>query len=188
MYLIFSAIAIFSSFPIAYVNSIPYLDIITDYLAFTTFSGCLCAGIMLIARYVTKIKFDPNNKFFQIPKWEQRFYEKIKIDKWKSLIPDFGKIVNFKKKIDFSQAKNKEFYHRFIYENINASILHFTDILLTPFFFFFLHKEFYITIGLCGMLLITISNLMPVMLQRYLRPRFIRIYNKLKKHEERSLN
>ncbi len=76
MYLIFSAIAIFSSFPIAYVNSIPYLDIITDYLAFTTFSGCLCAGIMLIARYVTKIKFDPNNKFFQIPKWEQRFYEK----------------------------------------------------------------------------------------------------------------
>ncbi|MDE5715635.1 MAG: hypothetical protein K2I42_05830, partial [Anaeroplasmataceae bacterium] len=72
-------------------------------------------------------------------------------------------------------------------ENINASILHFTDILVTPFFFFFLHKEFYITIGLCGMLVITILNIMPVMLQRYLRPRFIRIYNKLKKHEEQKL-
>lgn len=186
VYIIISAIAIFSSFPIAKANGIPYLDILTDYLSYTTFSGVLCAFIMLYARNVTKIKFNPNNKFFQIPKWEQRFYERIKVEKWKKLIPDFGKMVKFKKKIDFSQAKNAAFYHRFIYENINASILHFVDILLTPIFFVFLHKEFYITIGICGMLMIFILNIMPVMLQRYLRPRFIRIYNRLKAQEEKA--
>ncbi len=186
IYLIFSAIAIFTSFPIAAANGIAYLDILTDYLAFTTFCGCLCGLIMLLARPFTKIKFNPNSKFFRVPEYEQKFYEKIKLDKWKKIVPDFGKMVGFKKKIDPKECKNSKFYERFLYENINASILHFADILLSPFFFFFLHKEFYITIGLCGMLVIFILNIIPVMLQRFLRPRLLKIYNKLKQKEEKS--
>lgn len=179
VYVVFSAIAISCSLPIAQQNSIPYLDVLTDYLAFTTFSGVMCGVILLFARFATKIKFNPNARIFRIPKFEQRFYEEIKIDKWKCLVPDFGKMVGFKKKIDPSQAKSSQFYRRFLYENINASLLHFIDILLTPFFFFFLHPEFYITIGLCGMLIIFFLNIIPVMLQRYLRPRLLNLYNKL---------
>lgn len=70
IYVIFSAISIFASFPIAAQNGIPYLDILTDYLAYTTFSGCLCALIMIVARYATKIKFNPNSKIFRVPKYE----------------------------------------------------------------------------------------------------------------------
>ncbi len=186
VYIIFSMIAIFSSFPLASASGLSYLTIVTDWLAYTTFSGCLCALIMLLARPLTKIKFNPNKKIFQVPAYEQKFYEKIKIEKWKKLIPDFGKLVHFKKKVDFSQAQNSDFYLRFIYENINASILHFFDILLTPIFFAFLHPQYYLTIGLCGMLLIIVLNMMPVMLQRYLRPRLVKIYTKLKARENKQ--
>lgn len=183
-YSIMSLIAIGASFPIAYAHNIEYLEILTDWLAYTTFSGVLCALIMLIARYATKIKFNPNNKFFQVPKYEQNFYKKIKIEKWKKIVPDFGKMVGFKKKIDPAQAKSSKFYARFVYENINASILHFADILLTPIFFVFLNPEFYVTIGLCGLFTIFVLNIIPVMLQRYLRPRLIALYNKTLKHEQ----
>lgn len=183
IFLFMSAISIFTSFPVAIQHSIPYIDIVTDYLAYMTFSGCLCALIMLIARYATKANFNPNKKIFKVPMYEQKFYEKIKIDKWKKIVPDFGKMVGFKKKINPQECKNADFYERFLYENINASILHFTDILLTPIFFIFLRPEFYVTIGLCGLLTIFILNIIPVMLQRYLRPRLLKIYNKLKAKE-----
>ena len=140
--LLFSIIAIFSSFPIAISNGIPLLDALTDYLAYITFSGCLCGFILILARPLTKIKFNPDLKIFKVPEWEQRFYKKIKIDKWKFIIPDCGNLVKFKKKINLSNAKNADFYKRFLYENINASILHFFAIILTPVFFLFIHKEF----------------------------------------------
>ncbi len=76
----------------------------------------------------------------------------------------------------------------FLYENINASILHSFCILLSPIFFIFIHKKFYITIGLIGMILIIITNLMPVMLQRHLKPRLLNIYNNLKERENRTQN
>lgn len=181
--IIFSAIAIFSSFPIAISHNIPLLDIITIYLAYLMFCACLCGVILVFARYFTKKNFNPNSKLFTIPQWEQEFYKEIKIDKWKSIVPDFGNLVRFKKKIDIKDRRNSKFYERFLYENINASILHFVDILLSPLFFSFIRPEFYVTIGLVGFILVFILNILPVMLQRYLRPRVLKIYNKLKSQE-----
>ncbi len=67
----------------------------------------------MISRPITKINFNPNLKIFKTPQWEQKLYKKIKIEKWKVLIPDFGNMVKFKKKVDMSNVKNAEFYLRF---------------------------------------------------------------------------
>lgn len=180
---VFSAIAIFSSFPIAISRKIPLLDVFTNFFAYATFAGCVCGVLLLVIRPLTKIKFNPNWKIFKVSKLELKFYEIIKLEKWKFIIPDCGNIVKFKKKVDISQRSNPKFYKRFLYENINASLLHFYDIVLSPLFFFLLLPEFYITIGLVVSLLIFILNIPSVMLQRSLRPRLLKIYNKLKAQE-----
>ena len=95
-------------------------------------------------------------------------------------------MVGFKKKINVEQAKDSHFYFKFLYENINASTLHGLDILLSPIFFVFLDHHFYITIGLTEMLIIFILNIIPVMIQRYPRPKLLKLYNKSLKAEQKN--
>lgn len=180
-----SALAIGCSFPIAVQNNISTTQILCDYLAFTTFAGVMCGVTLIIARPLTKKFFNPNSKLLHVSKTEINFYKKIKLEQWKDIVPDFGKLVGFKKKIDFSQSKNSKFYERFLYENVNAEILHGFDILLSPIAFCFLNPKFYPTIGLCGMAMVFILNIFPVILQRYLRPRLQRLYLLTKSHEEK---
>lgn len=98
IYFVYSTLAIGLSFPIAHANNLAFVDIITDYFAFLTFSGVACGILLVIIRYVTSKHFNPFNKLWLISKKEQNFYKFIKIKKWKHIVPDFGFLVGFKKR------------------------------------------------------------------------------------------
>ena len=175
IYLTLSAIGIGCSFPIAFENQIPVEFIFYDYFSFLTYCG-VCCGFLLLSRPVTKRYFDPCSKLWRVSESEQRFYRAIKLQSWKKIVPDFGRFVGFQKNMQDKDIHNSEFYKRFIYETVNASFLHGVDILLAPLFFLFLHREFYLTIGLTCLAIVFILNILPVMVQRYNRPRLIKMY------------
>ena len=184
--LFFTIIALGTSIPVCQSNGIPFLDAVTKWLAFLTFSGCMCGFLMMVLRPLTKIHFDPQKKIWRIPQWEQKIYKKINVHRLQKIVPDFGFLVNFKKKIAADEIKSMDFYKKFIYENVNGSLLHFCDIWLSLLFFFFLPKEFYLTIGLVGMIMIFVLNMMSVILQRSVRPRLLQVYERLKAREEKK--
>lgn len=186
VFLFFSIIGIGASFPIAQSHHISYFTIFTDYFSFLTFCGVTTGFLLLLFRFIFSRKFNPNWKIFTIPKYEIKFYEKIKVKKWHNIIPDLGGLVGFKKNLNEKPVKNAEFYYRFLYENVNAEALHGFSIIFSPIFFVFLNPAFYSTIGICCLLIVVIGNLMPVIIQRYNRPRLQRLYNKLAEKEKHN--
>ena len=180
---LFTVLAFVLSVPIANSFNLSYITIFTDWFSYLIFSGVMSGIILIIARQVTRFKFNPNSKLFYVSEIEQRFYKKIRLDDWKHLIPDCGNFVDFKKKIDYRQSKKASFYEKFLYENINASILHFFAVLTTPISLIFIHNQYFFTIGVFGFLMMFILNMMPVMLQKSIRPRLLKLYNKLKTRE-----
>lgn len=188
IYLFLSIIGIGCSFPIANQYNIPYLEIFTDYFSFLTFCGVITGVLLLFFRFIFSRKFNPNDKIFYIPKWEIKLYENIKVKKWKNVVPDLGGLVGFKKNLEEKPVKDEKFYYDFLYENVNAEYLHGFSIIFSPIFFIFLNPHFYITIGLTSTLITTILNLIPVIMQRYNRPRLLKLYNKTKSRTNNTHN
>jgi len=187
IYFVLSLISILSSIPIALSNSMTFVDVICDYFASLTYCGVI-GGVFLLSRIFTKIKFNPSSKLWKVSEKEVAFYEKLKVKKWKKIVPDFGFLVGFKKNLDGADLKSSEFYKRFIYESVNASITHFSSIIFSPVIFLFLHKEFYLSIGLPCILIVFILDIIPIMLQRYNRPRLLKMYQMTLRREERAKN
>ena len=181
-YIVMTVLAVCCSIPIINTTDITIYIVLADWFSFMTYCGVLC-GVFLILRPLIKIHFNPNSRIYQIPAWEQKLYKKARVDRLSNIIPDFSFLVNFKKKVNTSQAYNSEFYKKFIYENVCGSWLHFCSTMFAPLFFFFIHKELYITVGLIGMLTVINLGLLPVILQRSTRARLLVVYNKCLERE-----
>ncbi len=186
--LIISAISIGTSIPVALSNHIPISQVFYDFSSCLVFIGVSCELLLLLFRFIFKHKFNPNSKLFYVSKAEVRFYEKTKIRFWKKIIPDLGFLVGFKKQLTKVEVHNSQFYKRFLFENVNAAYLHFFTFLISPTFFVFLTKTFYLSIGIPCMLISFLLNLLPALLQRYLRPRLLALYNLTCKREQASQN
>lgn len=123
---------------------------------------------------------------FRERKWEKggKIYKKIfRVNKWKGYLPDGGAMVKggyAKKSIsDFS----KENLNKFLIESCRAEIVHLIAIL--PFWVFGLFAP---PIVIPIMLIYALAVNMPcVIVQRYNRPRFIKLLHKTKAKEERKL-
>ena len=85
VFLFFSIIGIGASFPIAQSHHISYFTIFTDYFSFLTFCGVTTGFLLLLFRFIFSRKFNPNWKIFTVPKYEIKFYEKIKVKKWHNI-------------------------------------------------------------------------------------------------------
>lgn len=184
-FFIVSCLAIGCSIPAALANHMSISQIFYDYSSCLVFIGVVCGLLLLIFRFVFKHAFNPNCKLFYVSNKEVKFYEKTKMRIWKKFVPDLGFLVGFKKKVLSGRTNSSSnFYYKFLYENVNAAYLHFFTFLLSPLFFIFLHKIFYLSIGIPCMLISFVFNMLPAMLQRYLRPRVLKLYNRALKKEE----
>lgn len=189
--LVVAGIGIYCSFPLAEKYYIPKWQIPVDFFSALIYCGLVCAVFLFLFRFLTKLHFNPESKFFKIPKYETKLYNRLGVKKWHKYIPDWGGLVGFKKDLNSNTnysggEKNSKFYHRFIYENVNAECLHGFTILASPVLFAFINPHFYASIGTSVMIIVIIVNLVPVILQRYNRPRLIALYKKTKKKEEQT--
>ncbi len=189
IFLVLSAIAIGSSIPVALAYHIPISQVFYDFSSCLVYIGVTCGILLLIFRNIFKRKFNPNCKLFYVSNGEVKFYQKTGIRFWKKIVPDLGFLVGFKKQLTKVEVHNSQFYYKFLYENVNAGWMHFFTFLFSPTFYIFLHPIFYLTIGIPCMLISFVFNLLPAMLQRYLRPRLLKLYNiSLRKEEEKAQN
>ena len=119
--------------------------------------------------------FDPERKYYRTLKWEKKFYRFIRVKSWKALVPDAGgKVSNFPKK-SIANPNDAEYLHRFLVETCSGEVVH-TVCLFVGFLILLIPPYFFI------MLPVTILNfilhLMPIMIQRYIRPRLLEVYKR----------
>ena len=129
--------------------------------------------------------FDHKKFPFRAFKWENdgRVYEKLKIKKWKDILPDMSRIFSkmLRKK---AAGKSKKEIGAFIIETCRAEAVH-AALALAGFVVLTIIGG---VMGFVISLLYAAGNLVFVIIQRYNRPRLVKIYDKMEMLEKRKQN
>jgi glycosyl-4,4'-diaponeurosporenoate acyltransferase len=130
--------------------------------------------------------FSPYRKRFKVFEWEKKFYESIHIRKWKDIVPDAGQLCNFKK--DKLKGTETEYLYKFLVEACYADSIHFwMGIGGFSILFFNINKPIaMLTIALPIAFFSLILNLLPMVIQRYNRPKLLRVYERQLRKEQAS--
>jgi len=149
-----------------------------------TFTGlCGVAALAVIPHFLVrtfpKKLFEPERKYFRPCKCEKRFYRLIRVQRWKKLVPDAGgKVANFGKS-SLTNPNDKAYLYKFLTETCYSEVVHsvcslngFLILLISLFF----SVTFFIMLPIA--ILNFLLHLLPVFIQRYLRPKLLYIYNK----------
>lgn len=141
----------------------------------------------LFVRYcLPKKVFNPFLKIYNVGKNERKFYERIGIRKWKDKIPEAGQLFANFAKTEIADTNNNEYVYKFMSETIYAEIMHWLSALFS-FLIIFIDLRLALTVGLPLVIGNMILNLMPVLVQRYNRPKLMVLYQRnerMKKTEE----
>ena len=131
--------------------------------------------------------FDPEKRLFRSRKWEQngRIYTKLAIDKWKKLVPDMSRILPdmVKKELPAeSGALDAHQAETLVQETCRAEVVHGASCLLGLAFL-------WLWPGWGGAVVLAVwvllANLPFILIQRYNRPRLMRLASLLRKKEQR---
>lgn len=141
--------------------------------------GCFFTGLAIPRRI-----FDENKFPYKPFKWEKdgKVYEKIQIKKWKSKLPEMSKMTNiiFPKKLNKNMTS--EDFDRLVKESCIAELSHKVLFICSV-------GIYYIWRGKIGAFLALIygffGNVTYILIQRYNRPHFIAVRDKLRCREER---
>ncbi|MBE5741521.1 MAG: hypothetical protein E7351_03245 [Clostridiales bacterium] len=140
----------------------------------------------LFTRFVMPKKyFDPFKKRFAVPKWERKFYEKIGIRKWKDKVPEAGKyLVNFSKSEVADMADN-EYVYKFMQETCYAEIMHLYGAIFS-FAIIFINLRLALLVALPMIVANVLINTLPVMIQRYNRPKLMILYQRNERNQKKE--
>ncbi|MBQ7986547.1 MAG: hypothetical protein IJ304_04695 [Clostridia bacterium] len=143
---------------------------------------CFFAGLI-----VPRSIFDENKFPYKSFKWEDggKIYDKLHIKSWKAKLPEMSKITKliFPKKLKKNMTADD--FDRLVKESCIAELSHYVLCVCSL-------GIYYIWRGKLGAFLALIygvlGNVTYIIIQRYNRPHFIAVRDKLKVREERRLN
>lgn len=171
----------------SYISNKP----VGEMMLYLLFAICICgfssAIIMLLTRILPKGVFSPYRKRFRNFEKESRLYQRINVKKWKDKVPELGRLTGFAKNT-LSQPNDMEYMYRFLIENCIAESVHGFSILSGLLLFVFIPLKYLWTITFPIFILNTLLHILPVIIQRYLRPKMLKIYNRLKRNENKDEN
>jgi glycosyl-4,4'-diaponeurosporenoate acyltransferase len=131
-------------------------------------------GISFLCNKIPLARFDPGSFLYRIRGFEDnpKFYvQKIKIKKWKKIIPDGAKLFkNAFRKQRLANCDN-DYLHTFMLETCRAELTHWLQ--MTPFFVFFIWNPWWSALIMCLYLLL--ANIPCILLQRHNRYRLLKI-------------
>ena len=186
--LISALLGIFVGVPYAHVSESRVFAIIIISLLVLVIIDAVCA---LFVRYcLPKKVFNPFLNCYNVGKNERRFYEKIRIRKWKDRIPEAGQLFANFSKTEVADMTNNDYVHKFMSETIYAEIMHWLSVIFS-FLIIFIDLRLALTVGLPLVIGNMILNLMPVLVQRYNRPKLMVLYQRnerMKKKESKQDN
>ena len=145
------------------------LLIILTYIAFN-------AVVSLLTRAIPQDKINIHSKYFKTFKNERKLYESLGVRKFKDKIPDMGGVFTGFSKSEIVST-DPQYLERFIKETILGELSHILGILCCV-FVFLIFNDYVLNFALPLFVLNTYFNLMPIMVQRYNRPKLYRIYER----------
>ena len=148
------------------------------FLRFASIVGLLGIPAFFWGEKVPRRWFDPGKFPFRSFKWEQegRIYEKIRIQYWKNHTPDMSK--HFQKTFakQGNLLRSPEHLRKLVAETCSAEFVHTVLILLSPAFVLLMDEY-----GVLAMVLYILGNLVSLIIQRYNRPRIMKIIQRIEK-------
>ena len=146
------------------------------FLRFASIVGLLGIPAFFWGEKVPRRWFDPGKFPFRSFKWEQegRIYEKIGIQHWKNHTPDMSK--HFQKTFakQGNLLRSPEHLRKLVAETCSAEFVHTVLILLSPAFVLLMDEY-----GVLAMVLYILGNLVSLIIQRYNRPRIMKIIQRI---------
>ena len=186
--LISALLGVFVGVPYANVSESRVFAIIIISLLVLVLIDAVCA---LFMRYcLPKKVFNPFLKCYNVGKNERKFYEKIGIRKWKDRIPEAGQLFANFSKTEVADMTNNEYVQKFMSETIYAELMHWLSMIFS-FLIIFIDLRLALTVALPLVVGNMILNLMPVLVQRYNRPKLMVLYQRnerMKKKENKQDN
>ena len=120
-----------------------------------------------VCRLLPKKCANHEKKIFQVSAKEKKFYEKLKIRKWKDSVPEIGQFTGFRKN-KLENPQSVEYVERFLLEACYGEIGHFVSLfsgfLIVLLFFI---AEYFWLIALCVAFINALMNLPSFCILRY---------------------
>lgn len=86
-------------------------------------------GAIIIRRLTPKTWYLTERRFFTVSAKERKFYTKLKIKKWKDLVPELGLFTGFSKS-EIKDSDDPEYLGRFLIESNYGVIIHIANAVL----------------------------------------------------------
>ena len=141
------------------------------------------AVVAIIVRILPKKWVNPFNRIYKVHKWESKLYLRLGIRKWKDLIPESGKALTGFGKREVENIKDNTYLYKFMEETVYAEIMHLVSAFL-GFLVVFINLKLWLIVGLPLAIFNLILQIMPVMVQRYNRPKLMLAYRRNEKYAQ----
>ncbi len=131
---------------------------------------------LIIRRLTPESWYHPKRRFFKVTKRERNFYNKIKIKKWKDLVPELGLFTGFSKSKVKSTGET-EYLERFLIESNYGMVIHTANAFL-GFVIMFLPWCSSVSVWLPIFIVNFVLSIMPVAVLRYTAYTLLRLYKR----------
>lgn len=127
--------------------------------------------------------FSPTKRIFKVYNWENKFYGNIGINKWKGYVAELGGLGKFRK--NKVRALESSFMLRFLQESCCGEIIHGFCVIAGLANLVLINYHF-LNFALPVVLVNAFLHIPPILIQRYNRPRLLRVYTLAKRREEKA--
>ena len=110
--------------------------------------------------------FGHERRFFQVSAKEKKFYEKLKIRKWKDKVPELGQFTNFHKN-KVAEPRNNVYLERYMLEAAYGEVIHLAGCFLGFVIIFFYPLKYWLCFGFPVAVINLIMNILPCFILRY---------------------
>lgn len=110
--------------------------------------------------------FGHERRFFQVSAMEKKFYEKLKIRKWKDKVPELGQFTNFHKN-KVAEPRNNVYLERYMLEAAYGEVIHLAGCFLGFVIIFFYPLKYWLCFGFPVAVINLIMNILPYFILRY---------------------
>lgn len=142
----------------------------------------------LFVRYCFPKKcFNPFLKIYNTFKWERKFYECIGVRKWKDRIPEAGKYFADFNKSEVADMTDNEYVYKFMEETAYAEVMHVLSAVFS-FLIIFINLKASLVIALPLVIGNMILNILPIITQRYNRPKLMVLYKRNERNKNKKTN
>lgn len=143
------------------------------------------ALVAILVRILPKKWVNPFNNIYKVRSWETKLYLKLKVRKWKDKIPETGKALVGFGKDKLLDMNDNQYVYKFMEETVYAEVMHVISAVLSIFVIFINLKLWYI-VGLPMAVVNFIIQILPVIVQRYNRPKLALLYERNEKKSQQD--